>query len=76
MFEFIGNLLRNIADFFTSIWEVIINVISDIVAMVKLLAQAISTVPGFFRWMPAGVITLLGVILSVVVIYKLLGREG
>lgn len=75
MFEFIGNLLQNIADFFSAVWDFILNLVNEIVFVVQSLAKVVSTVPQYFGWLPAGVLTTLLLIIGVVVIYKIMGRE-
>lgn len=75
MFEFIGKLLTNIANFFTSVWDFIINLISEIVYIVKLLAQVVAEIPTYFGWMPTAVLSLFLVLIGIVVIYKVAGRS-
>lgn len=75
MFEFIGNLLQNIAQFFTSVWDFILNIVNEIVFVVQSLAKVVTTIPQYFGWLPAGVLGTLLVIIGVVVVYKIMGRE-
>lgn len=44
--------------------------------MVKLLAGYVAKIPDWFDWLPAEVLYILLAIVAVVVIYKILGREG
>lgn len=76
MFEFIGNLLQNILNFFSSLWELLVNLVNDVVFVVQSLAKVVTTIPSYFNWLPAGVLATLVVIIAVVVIYKVMGREG
>ncbi len=76
MFEFIGNLLQNIVTFFSSVWDFILNLINEIVFLVQSLAKVVVTIPSYFTWLPSGVLATLLVIIAVVVIYKVMGREG
>lgn len=76
MFEFISNLLQNIANFFSSVWDFILNLINDIVFVVQSLAKVVATIPQYFGWLPTGVLSVLLMIFAVVVIYKVMGREG
>lgn len=76
MFEFIGNLLQNILNFFSSLWELLVNLVNDVVFVVQSLAKVVTTIPQYFSWLPAGVLASLVVVIAVVVIYKVMGREG
>ena len=75
MFDFIGNVLESIATFFTTIWDFIINLIQDIVYVVKLAGEVISDIPSFFAWLPGPVLALLGALLGIVVVYKVINRD-
>lgn len=75
MFEFIGNLLQNIANFFSSVWDFILNLVNEIVFVVQSLAKVVATIPQYFGWLPAGVLGTLLIIIGVVVVYKIMGRE-
>lgn len=75
MISFIGNLLESIANFFTSVWNFIINLVEDIVYVVKLAGQVIAEIPSFFTWLPPAVLALLVALISIVVIYKVVNRD-
>lgn len=64
-----GNILKSLVDF-------VIGLIEDIVSVVKLVGTFVLKIPDFFSWLPAQVIALIVAAFSVVVIYKILGREG
>lgn len=72
-----------IIDFFTGIAEAVTTaikwlgqMISDLVYVAGLLAKFVATIPTYFSWIPAEALLILVVILGLVVIYKLIGREG
>lgn len=72
-----------IYDFFQMIWNVLSSVIDwfiqlleDLFYMIKLLVQFLVNIPSYFSWLPSGVITIIVTIFGIVVIYKILGREG
>lgn len=65
-----------IADLLVGAIDFLIGLIGDIVYLVQLTGKAVSSIPGFFQWLPAPVVALLVTIFGVVVIYKILGREG
>lgn len=64
-----GELIRSAFDFVLGFFE-------DIVYIIKLTGSFVAKLPQFFSFLPAPVITLLISIFAVVVIYKVLGREG
>lgn len=75
--------MQAIIDFFAAVGEVITSVISfviklfqDLIYMVQLLGQFVLDIPSYFSWLPGEVVALIVTIFSIVVIYKLLGREG
>lgn len=76
MIDFITNTLKNIADFFVSVWNFIINLFREIGYMVKFLGEIVATIPSYFTWLPPTVLVLLLLVVSIIVIYKVIGREG
>lgn len=56
--------------------EYLIGMISDLVYMTQLLGEMILQLPAYFGWMPTAVLTNFMLIISIVVIYKVIGREG
>lgn len=68
-FAGVGDLLRGAVEF-------LIGVIADIVYLAQLTAKAVAAIPSYFALLPSPVVGLLTTIFAVVVIYKILGREG
>lgn len=75
--------MQAIIDFFNTVGSVISTVInfvvkmfSDLVMMLQLLAKFITNIPSYFGWLPSAVVAVIVTIFSIVVIYKILGREG
>lgn len=75
--------MQAILDFFATIGEVLTTVVEfviqlfkDLLFMLQLLAKFVVSIPDYFSWLPGGVVAVIVVIFSVVVIYKILGREG
>ena len=64
------------ANIVTSVVDFIIGFVQDIVFVVKLTGSFLAKIPQLFSWLPASVITILVVIFGVVVVYKVIGREG
>ncbi len=75
--------MQAIIDFFKGIAEgvgaaldFLLNTIKDLAYMVQLLGQFILDIPAYLSWLPAGVVAIFITIFSIVVIYKIIGREG
>lgn len=68
-FEAIGNAITAVIDF-------VIGLFQDLVYMVTLLVKVVANFPSYFSWLPAPVIALLVSLVAIIVIYKILGREG
>lgn len=75
--------MQAILDFFVGIFEVIgslidfvIDFIGDLVYVVQLTAQFVGNIPVYFAWMPSQIVSVIVSIFAVVVIYKVMGREG
>lgn len=75
--------MNAIFDFFTGIGETLIAVLEfiidffrDIAYIVKLTGEFVLNIPTYFQWLPAPALALIVTIFGVVVIYKVMGREG
>lgn len=68
--------LQTIADFFVAIFEIVMALIKDIIEMVKMLGDFVGQIPNLFDWLPQAAIGTIVTIFGVVVIYKIIGREG
>lgn len=72
-------IVKAFEDFFKTIQAIIdfvIGLFEDLLFMIQLLAKFIIQIPSYFSWLPGGFVSVVVVIFSVVVIYKILGREG
>lgn len=76
MFQFLQEAIENILNFFQTAWDFIINFFKEIVYIIQLLAATIVNMPSYFTWLPATITVLITTALSIVVIYKILGRDG
>lgn len=75
--------MQAILDFFTGVWNVItslidfvIGIVEDLVYVIGLTANFFAQIPTYFSWLPSAYVTLIVTIFGIVVIYKVLGREG
>lgn len=74
MFEWISEVLTNIANFFSTAWDFIINFFKEIVYIIQLLASVVTNIPGYLSWLPSSIALLIVTAMSIVVIYKIAGR--
>ena len=75
MFDFISEILTNIANFFSTVWNFIINVFREIVYIIEILTTTLINMPSYFVWLPATITILLTTALAIIVIYKIMGRD-
>lgn len=59
-----------------SAFDYVISFFSDLVYVIQLLGKVVLSIPSYFSWLPGGVSALLITLFAIVVIYKILGREG
>lgn len=75
--------MQAIIDFFVTIGEVVTSIIDfvvkffmDLVYIIGLLGQTIAALPAMIGWLPSACISLVIATFTIVVIYKIMGREG
>lgn len=68
--------IKGIAEAVTAAIDFLFGIIEDLVYMVKLLSEFILQIPVFLSWLPPAIVTIFVTIFSIVVIYKVIGREG
>lgn len=75
--------MKAIADFLQAIGNAIVAAIDfvvgffqDIVYIIQLTGKVLAQIPSYFSWLPAELLAIILTIFAVVVIYKILGREG
>lgn len=71
----IGEFFTSISTFFKSISTVVTHIFTDIITVLKLLWETSSHIITYVSWLPASVVTLVLSGISVVVIYKVIGRD-
>lgn len=76
MLQEIRDILVAIGDFFKTVIDFVISFFKDLVYMVKLVGETVSQLPDYLDWLPGSLVALILTIFTVVVIYKILGREG
>ena len=67
---------EGIVDAITGAIDFLIGFIEDIVYIVKITGEFVLEIPNYLSWLPAPVLVIVVVVFGVVVIYKVMGREG
>lgn len=76
MLKDIFEILKSIGDFFVTIGQFLYDFVKDIIYMIELVGEAVAQIPDYISWLPVEVVTIIVSIFAIVVIYKILGREG
>lgn len=76
MLDSILSAVDNIVEFIDTIWKFVKDFTKDTFEMIKLVGETVAKIPDYFDWLPAEVGVALVALFGVVVIYKILGREG
>lgn len=56
--------------------DFIITLIEDIIYVIKLTAEALAEIPSYFTWLPDFFVPALITLFGIVIVYKVIGREG
>ena len=56
--------------------QFLLDFIKDVAYVVELTAKFVAKIPDFFSFLPAELLAIIVALFAVVVIYKILGREG
>lgn len=78
MMNFLQQIVDGIRDFFTFIGHVItfvIKMVQDLVYTVQVVTDAVGKVPQYLSFLPATVLTLLTGAFTIVIVYKIVGRD-
>lgn len=76
MLKDIFEILKSIGDFFVTIGQFLFDFVKDIIYMIEIVGEAVVQIPDYISWLPVEVVTIIVSIFAIVVIYKILGREG
>lgn len=68
--------IKAIVDAIVGAFSFLVSFIGDLIYVVGLTADALVSLPELLRWLPAAVSTVIVLILTIAVIYKVMGREG
>ena len=71
-----GDLLGSIGTAIVNLCNFVVDFFADIVYMIRLTGKFLLAVPNYLAWLPSWLISSIMTIFAIVVIYKILGREG
>ena len=74
--EAILDFLEGFVETVTSLVDFVIGFFDDIVYLIDVTGQVMTQIPSYFLWLPSELVALFGVLLALIVLYKILGREG
>lgn len=69
-------LVKEIGQFIADAFDFLLGLIEDLVYMIDLTAKSVAKIPDYFSWLPGSLVAMIVAIFAIVVIYKVLGREG
>lgn len=76
MLETIKDFFLNLGSIITSLVDFVVGLIEDLVSVVVMCGKFVLKIPQLFSWLPPEAVALVVSIFAIVVIYKILGREG
>lgn len=76
MLETIKDFFLSLGNIITSLVDFVVGLIEDLIYVVILCGSFVLKIPSLFLWLPSEAVALIVTIFAIVVIYKILGREG
>lgn len=70
------SFFKGIGDAIVAVFDFVISFFQDLIYIIQLLGKFLAQLPGYFAWLPSDILALLLTLFAIVVIYKILGREG
>lgn len=70
------DFLKGFADGVVAVFDFIIAFFKDFMQFLKLLATMPEKIAKWLSWIPPEIFALLGILFGIVILYKILGREG
>ena len=72
----IVNFFKQLIDLTIGLTKFLINLVMDLVTVIQLLLESITKLPTILGFLPSTALALVMACFSIVIIYKVLGREG
>lgn len=76
MLDSIFKGIQTIVSFFEAVWTFIVQLFEDIGNLVSLLKDWLTSLPDLLSFLPSSLMALIITGFGIVVLYKVLGREG
>lgn len=76
MLDVIMQYINGFFNILDSLVSLLLELLTNLVCMVSMLARVSASIPDYFTWLPENIVALISVGITVVVLYKVLGREG
>lgn len=70
------DFFKAISDGISSALGFLLSFIQDTIYVIKLTGEFVSQIPTYLGWLPSSVLAIVVTVFTIVVIYKVLGREG
>lgn len=74
--DVIIEFIQGIGEAIVTAFDFVVSFFSDIIYVIELTGKFLAMIPVYFSWLPPELLAMLVIIFGVVVIYKILGREG
>lgn len=71
----IFDVIKGIGQFISSLVTIVVKVLEDLVYVVQILLASIPKIPTYLSFLPSAVLSLFVGALSIVVVYKIVGRD-
>ena len=75
MLDSIFDAIGKIVEFLNTLWDFVLDFLNNTFNLIKLVGETVTLIPDYLSWLPAPVIALVVSIFSIVIIYKILGRD-
>lgn len=72
----IQNFLTEIGNAISLAWEFVVAMFRDFFQFLEILAKMPVYILSLFTWIPEELLAVLGITVTIVILYKVLGREG
>lgn len=79
MFDWVEDILdflKMLGDTLISFFDFVFSLVEDFVYVIQLTGETVVKIPSYFSWLPDEAVAIIVSIFAIVVIYKVLGREG
>lgn len=69
-------IIHAMTDFMNLMMIYLGQVVRDTIFVLELLGSFFTHIPSYFSWLPGSLVSVLVTLISIVIVYKVLGREG